>query len=367
MKKAILINYTGRKGGGPLDAIEMTKALVSNGECVIAIISSDIENIDEWRKIPLERLLVIDTYTNKVSMLINTILFRLKNKRKIKNDLKDYDIEYIYCPMITFWTGLINALFPTAKTAIAVHDPKPHTGAISCVVRYYQRQYKKADLRIVHSQLFRDYVCTQFGKAVFVPLGEHDIYKSIADKGFSVDYPSEKINFLFFGRIEPYKGLWILLEAFAKLTREEKEKSSLTIAGSGSISNYKEQMHDAEDIRIFNRWIKDTEVNGFFTGDNIVLVCPYVDATQSGPIIVAYGYGVPVIATKTGGLVEQVEDGVTGILVEPNSSVELLNAMRKIISNPDIIKKYKHGIEKRNEKCSWVESARVLLTNMHSI
>ena len=365
MKKTILINYTGRKGGGPLDAIEMTKALVSNGECVAAIISSDIENLDEWYKVPLVKLLVIDTYTNKISLIKNTLFFSYKYKKRITDELKNYDIEYIYCPMITFWTGMINSIFPKAKTVIAIHDPKPHTGAISYVVKYYQKQYKKANLRIVHSNIFTDYVCNQFGKAVFVPLGEHDIYKSVADHSFVVDYPSDKINFLFFGRIEPYKGLGILLNAYASLTEEEREKTSLTIAGTGDIDEYKDSMSEISGIQLYNRWIKDSEVNGFFIGSNIVLVCPYIDATQSGPIIVAYGYGVPVIATRTGGLIEQVEDGVTGMLIEPNSTEELMKAMRSYINNPSILERFKNGIEKRNEKYSWSESAKILVSNMH--
>lgn len=367
MKKAILVNYTGRKGGGPLNAIEMTKALVSNGESVVAVISSDIENLEEWYKIPLEKLITIKTYTSAVSLIKNTIMFSLNNKKVIQEALSDYDIEYIYCPMVTFWTDIINSIFPKAKTVIVIHDPKPHTGALSFVVKYYQKLYRKADLRIVHSKVFKDLVCQQFGKAIYFPLGEHDIYKSIADESMLVDYPSDTINFLFFGRIEPYKGLGILLKAFCNLKKNEKVNISLTIAGSGDITEYEELIHSSTGIQVFNRWIKDSEVNSFFTGDNLVLVCPYIDATQSGPIIVAYGYEVPVIATKTGGLIEQVEDGNTGILVEPNSVESLEKAMKSIIDNPSILTDYKHGIRERNQKYSWHESAKILVSNMHSL
>ena len=345
MKKAILINYTGRKGGGPLDAIEMTKALVENGERVVAVISDQIENINEWFKIPLAKLVTIKTYSNKVSLIKNTLLFSLNQKKHILTELKEFDIEYIYCPMATLWTGLINSLFPHAKTIVAIHDPKPHSGSSILGVKHFEKTYRNADLRVVHSNVFTDYVCEKYGKAIYVPLGEHDIYKSVAEKGRIVDYPSDKINFLFFGRIEPYKGLNVLLKAFLKLNKDEISRTTLTIAGNGDLTEYKEDLNKVTNAQVINRWIKDSEVDGIFTGDNLVLVCPYTDATQSGPIIVAYGYGVPVIATRTGGLIEQVEEDVTGMLVDPGSVDSLLCALKKIVAEPELLNKYQLGTD----------------------
>ena len=56
-KEYVLINYTGRKGGGNLDAIESAKGLLQNGENVIAIVSSYAENIEDWRRLGLSKLI----------------------------------------------------------------------------------------------------------------------------------------------------------------------------------------------------------------------------------------------------------------------------------------------------------------------
>lgn len=53
--------------------------------------------------------------------------------------------------------------------------------------------------------------------------------------------------------------------------------------------------------------MEDEEVESIFSGENLVAVLPYLDATQSGVVLTAMDYGVPVIATDTGGLSEQIE------------------------------------------------------------
>ncbi len=56
-------------------------------------------------------------------------------------------------------------------------------------------------------------------------------------------------------------------------------------------------------------------------------VLPYREATGSGVLQLAFGLGVPVVATRTGGMDEVVEDGVTGFLVTPGDTVGLSRAI----------------------------------------
>ncbi len=55
--------------------------------------------------------------------------------------------------------------------------------------------------------------------------------------------------------------------------------------------------------------------------------CPYREATGSGVLQLAFGLGVPVVATRTGGMDEVVEDGVTGFLVDPGDVAGLSRAI----------------------------------------
>ena len=52
---------------------------------------------------------------------------------------------------------------------------------------------------------------------------------------------------------------------------------------------------------------------------------PYLSATQSGILNVAYGFNKPVIVTDVGGLAEFVEEGKTGFVIKPNSIEAIVN------------------------------------------
>ena len=360
-KDAIMICYTGRKGGGALDSYEIAKALVSNGETVIAVVSRYIENLEMWRKIGFEKLIEIETYVDKVSFVKNTLLFPFNQGPQITNECRLYNIVAIYCPMISFWTHSIFKRFPISLKLLAVHDPVAHSGANSLIDRYYHWVYTKADIIIVHSYKFVEQLVGIYKKVRYIPLGEHDLYKKVDTKKSIVSYPSGTTNFVFFGRITPYKGLDVLAEAYHILSSKYGGQITLTVVGNGDFSHYAKAYSELKDVVVVNRWISDDEVESVFTGNNLVCVCPYKDATQSGVVLTAYGYGVPVIASNTGGIEEQVENGITGYLVEPNSVVELCETMERFITNSDVFEQMKRGIDKYLNSISWKSSAMTIM------
>jgi glycosyltransferase involved in cell wall biosynthesis len=67
-------------------------------------------------------------------------------------------------------------------------------------------------------------------------------------------------------------------------------------------------------------------VGAYFAAADLV-VLPYVDATQSGIVQMAFGFGVPVVTTTVGGLGEAVQDGRTGLLVSPRDHEALATAI----------------------------------------
>jgi len=71
-----------------------------------------------------------------------------------------------------------------------------------------------------------------------------------------------------------------------------------------------------------NRYVPNEEVGAYFAAADVV-VLPYVSATQSGVVQMAFGFGVPVITTQVGGLAEAVAHERTGLLVPPQDAVAL--------------------------------------------
>ena len=73
-------------------------------------------------------------------------------------------------------------------------------------------------------------------------------------------------------------------------------------------------------------YIPNEEVARYFAASDLVVI-PYVSATQSGIVQLAYGFGKPVVVSRVGGLPEVVEEGVTGYLVPPQDSASISNAV----------------------------------------
>lgn len=346
--KTIVVNYTGRKGGGAVYAFEMTKGLIANGCKVHAIISKDVENIKSWQKLNLDSLILLSTYSNSFNFAINTFNFILFKSYILKKRFTNISIDAVYVPMIQPWTGIINSIFTGKQKIVTVHDPKPHSGSNVLFNYLCKKNAMQADDIIILSESFKQYVEKVYHKNSknihVIPHGIFNFYRKIATNYCSIHYDKTKINFLFFGRITKYKGLHVLAEAYRKLS-EEYDDITLTIVGNGNFDEYRAEYNDLKDVRIINCWIKDEEVAGFFNGSNIVTVLPYLDATQSGVIPIAMEYESLIIASNTGGLSEQVKDGETGYLFEAGNSTELY-------------KKMKYVTEKYSEQSTMIKAAK---------
>lgn len=338
--KKILVNYTGRTAGGPAYAYEMTKALVENGAHVCAVISKSVCNLSDWEKLPI-RLYKIDTYTSKKEFLFNTIKFCLL-KGKLKKDLLKEEFDFIYVPMATYWTSIINGLLSNIPVCYTVHDPIMHSGEgifNKIMFRQYSRDIHKANLLVVLSKSFIEPVSKIYNKEIeniiYIPHGAFWEYKKYGNN-FNhkiVSYDEDKINFLFFGRIEEYKGIDVLLDAYQKLENYYPQKTSLTIAGRGDIAKYQNKINKFESVYVLNRMILDSEISSLYAGNNIVTVLPYKDATQSGVIPTAQIFNSLIIASDVGAIREQLDDGKLGILIKPNDVEALYLAMKMVVSN----------------------------------
>ena len=123
----------------------------------------------------------------------------------------------------------------------------------------------------------------------------------------------DKTYLLFFGRIDKYKGIGNLLQAYKSVS---DVALPLVIAGGGALADTeKELMNGAKNVTLINRYIHDGEMKWLFA-HSAAVVLPYIEATQSGVIPIAYAYGKPVIVSTIPGLTQFVEDGETGFIAK---------------------------------------------------
>jgi glycosyltransferase involved in cell wall biosynthesis len=159
---------------------------------------------------------------------------------------------------------------------------------------------------------------------------------------------------LFFGFIRKYKGLDLLIDAFAN--KELRNKNiKLIVAGEfyedDAFYKNKVTAYGLEnDVLFFDRFIKDSEVSAFFSVADIVAQ-PYRSATQSGVTQIAYHFGKPMIVTNVGGLSEIVPNGKCGYVVEPNPDA-ISTAISDFFAN-NRQQEFSKNVEEEKKKYLW--------------
>ena len=107
----------------------------------------------------------------------------------------------------------------------------------------------------------------------------------------------------------------------------------------------------ADRLTMVDEYVPDEELHKYFRACD-ACVLPYVTATQSGIVLMAYSFGKPVITTRVGGLGEVVEHGKTGLLVEPENAEALADAICELYEG-DTLETLSEGVLEVRERFSW--------------
>ena len=182
--------------------------------------------------------------------------------------------------------------------------------------------------------------------------------------------PADEV-LLFFGQIAPYKGLDLLVDALEMLA-PHRLGCRLIVAGraKAGADPYWRPLKARLERAPLRPWtlVKD----GFIPDDEVpilfraadVLVLPYRAIYQSGPLSLAFRFGIPVIATRVGSFGHDVVPGVTGLLCEPEDPRDLARAIGEYFES----ELYREGDQagKRireiaSEKYSWEGISRAIV------
>ena len=165
----------------------------------------------------------------------------------------------------------------------------------------------------------------------------------------------ENTNYLlFFGFIRDYKGLDILLEAFAD---EKLKKLPLKLIVSGEFYTDSKQYYEIinknnlkDRVIMHTDFIKDSEVVNYFCAADIV-VQPYKTATQSGVTQIGYHFNKPMIVTDVGGLSEIIPDKKVGFVVKTNPKA-IADAIYAFYDQ-NLESEFVNNVKVEKEKYSW--------------
>lgn len=159
---------------------------------------------------------------------------------------------------------------------------------------------------------------------------------------------------LFFGLIRDYKGLDIMLKAYAD-SRLRQMGVKLIVAGE--FYNNAEKYFELEkelglegEVIWHREFVPDSKVRYYFGAADII-VQPYKSATQSGVTQIAYHFEKPMIVTNVGGLAEIVPNGKAGYVVEPDEK-EIADAIVDFFGN-NRQEEFREGLLFEKKKYAW--------------
>jgi starch synthase len=236
---------------------------------------------------------------------------------------------------------------------MTIHDPRHHLGD-----RESQKTpqfimdlgYRLSDHVIVHGQALKRVVvdeCRIRAERVHVIphilLGDDEEQRQIKEEGDLI---------LFFGRIWKYKGLEYLIRAEPLITTQVS-RARIVIAGRGeSLVRYRRMMAHPQHFIIHNEYVSDEKRAELFRRASVV-VLPYVEASQSGVIPLAYTFAKPVVASAVGTLPEMVDHERTGFLVPPRDHVALADAVVRLLRDEELRRRLgANGKRKLDTECS---------------
>jgi glycosyltransferase involved in cell wall biosynthesis len=249
----------------------------------------------------------------------------------------------------------IRRVLAGADRAVAiVHNAIPHE-RIPFSVRLTRAALKRVDAAVTHSRTVAD----DLAGILTVPhiaTVPHPPNLEIEPMALPDTRPP---GLLFLGFVRPYKGVDIAIEAVG-LLRDRGRPVRLTVAGEfwDPVERYAElvrhnHLGDLVDLR--PGYSPDDEVRSLLASHHLI-VTPYRTATQSGIVPLAFAAGRPVVSTDTGGLGEQVVEGVSGSLAPPDDPVGFAEAVERAL---DAIERLAEGA--LASRTSWEDVARTVV------
>jgi glycosyltransferase involved in cell wall biosynthesis len=235
---------------------------------------------------------------------------------------------------------------PCIKVALTVHDPQPHSGRDNATARRtwpYRRLIRKiAKIIFVHGDHCRQEYLNGIARSNQVVLSVN--HGAILDDCRERRDMSRPLSALFFGRMEEYKGLDILLRAMRAL-RAQGEHVELTIAGAGpELDRLESDFKQLPNVEVWNQFVKPLHLMSLIKKSDCILM-PYEGATQSGVLAAAMGNGRFVIASKVGGIPDIVREGENGLFMRPKDAESLGDCIRRVVREPGLRAKLLAGAE----------------------
>jgi glycosyltransferase involved in cell wall biosynthesis len=271
------------------------------------------------------------------------------------------------------WTNLLPFLLRSVPFVTTVHDVELHPGdtATAKVPRHsITALVKRSTAIVVHGRNLRAHAARLWpekaGRCFVFPHPPLRFYKEIADQIAEPKRDDGVFRLLFFGRIYDYKGVRYLLEAARSVQEVSSCNLDLVIAGGGrGFAAYRHLASDLRCLRVYDEYIPAQMAARLFAGADAV-VLPYIEGSQSGVLMLAMAFRLPVISTDAGEIGDTVRETGMGMVVPPRDSASLAAAIVRLASDPELRARFSSNAERALKGRYSIPSLADMATQIYS-
>ena len=172
----------------------------------------------------------------------------------------------------------------------------------------------------------------------------------------------KQIKLVFLGRLTPDKGWDFTLQVFPNLAQElDINKLALIIVGDGSIrSEIAEKLAKVTRNVHFLGRVSPQDIPALLANCDVHVTASEKE-TRGLTILEAFASGIPVLAPRAGGVVENIIDGENGFLFTPQDEDDFISKLKILVKNPNL----RQAMGEKGKKCvskySWDETVRNLV------
>jgi glycosyltransferase involved in cell wall biosynthesis len=291
------------------------------------------------------------------------LLSSIKFSRDIYSFVKKVKPDVLHVEALVIRAiNLVPSILFFKKLVMSIHDPVQHSGEMDWKTSFLKFVYFHLPIR-KHYLFYSKFARNQFNatnknkskpKSVLL-MQPYTYFNKIQKAG-----KQEAKHILFFGRLSKYKGIDVLLKAIPEVFKEFPEET-FVIAGkqvNGYAVDERTLNHHRHNITLINKHIPNSELVQLISNSKFI-VCPYLDATQSGVLMTAWALDTPVIVSDAGAFPEYVDEQVNGLL-SPAGDDKLLSEKIRMALRDDFYTSMKKNIEK-SDKNKWDLNKDILL------
>lgn len=325
--KVLIVSFS--VNGAMGDNFKLVTRYLRESNCKISVltnIKTDLQSAKDFDvyEIPFNRENLFDFVNPKSYLRIFWIT------KKVKYDAV---LFLSFHPVNLFLFKII----PANKVFFYLHDHEVHSGFPKFDTLFFKLQYKylysKNVVLIVSSNYMKKEILRKYSnlnpnriKVIYLGLLDNLIFP--IDKSLKED-----IDVLFFGRIEYYKALDVLVNSYIS----NNQSYNCVIVGKGNLKKVFGIEHLPKSITHINDYVPDEDLAKYIQRAKLV-VMPYRDATGTQVIQSVFYYGKPIVATKVGCFSEYISDGKDGFVVEKENEKALNEAIDLLLSDDELRK-----------------------------